>query len=75
MKINNIYWETKRNEEEIVSVNGVSITKMTSGDNRGEKAELAIGDVKAGDIMTVWFSDESQSAVERVSISNLQPKN
>lgn len=49
---------------------GISITKMTGGYNGGENNELTIGDVKAGDIMTIWFSDESQSVVERVSISN-----
>lgn len=53
---------------------GVSITKMTGGNNGGEKTELAIGDVKAGDIMTVLFSDESQSTIERVSISNFGKK-
>lgn len=53
---------------------GVSITKMSRGDNGNEQTELAISDIKAGDTMTVWFSDESQSAIERVSISNFGKK-
>lgn len=53
---------------------GVSITKMSRGDNGAQQTELAITDIKAGDIMQVWFSDEANSVVERVSISNFGQK-
>lgn len=49
---------------------GISITKMSRGGNNTEQTELAIGDIKEGDILQVWFADKDEGVVERVSISN-----
>lgn len=66
---------TYTSETKIVTIpDEVLITKMSRGDNKNEQTELAIGDVKVGDIMMVWFSDESESAIERVSISDFGKK-
>lgn len=54
----------------IIIPEGVSITKMTRGENGAQNSELAIGDIESGDILQVWFADEDEGVVERVSISN-----
>ncbi|MCR4430446.1 MAG: hypothetical protein NUV45_05420 [Tepidanaerobacteraceae bacterium] len=47
---------------------GVEITAMQRGDKGMEQKTISIGDIKVGDILRIWYSDESMTSISRISV-------
>lgn len=49
---------------------GVSVTKTVMGENGMEVVDIKLEELKQGDILQVWYSEEDNSVISRVSVGN-----
>ncbi|MDI3481042.1 MAG: hypothetical protein PWQ97_697 [Tepidanaerobacteraceae bacterium] len=47
---------------------GVEITTFARGDKGGEQKTIELKDIKVGDILRIWYSDENKTTISRVSV-------
>ncbi|HEX9060487.1 MAG TPA: hypothetical protein VF941_09930 [Clostridia bacterium] len=53
---------------------GIPVTMVTRGQSGMETKNIEIKDIKAGDMLQVWFSDADKTVVSKVSVSNFGKK-
>lgn len=53
---------------------GVPVTTVTRGQSGMETKNIEVKDIKAGDMLQVWFSDAGKTVVSKVSVSNFRKK-
>lgn len=56
--------ETKK----ITIPEGVSVTEMTRGQNGVEQKVVETKDLKAGDTLSIWYSDKEKGTISRISV-------
>lgn len=49
---------------------GVSVTKTVMGENGMEVVDIKLEELKQGDILQIWYSEEDSSVISRVSVGN-----
>ncbi len=52
----------------ITVASGISITAMGRGEKGAEPTKLEVKDIKVGDMISVWYSDQAAGTISRISV-------
>jgi len=59
-------------ETKVITIpSSINITTMVKTDNKMENKKIEIGDIKVGNIITLWYSDDDSTAISKVMVQTL----